>query len=320
MIHQSTIKGVLLIKRLMSKQALDSFSQLADKAPKSYVNNLNDLSSILIEQCRSWTKPDNNHTPARMSQILFDKMFSHVSQPERTILKVSLVARLAKITPNIVHNKNFPDSILSNYPAAFDQLCIVLNKVAENPHNTSYNLFHRLGFVLAINIPCGAQLVDLRSTIPLTSAILSLHRERSLKSLINYVRYQGFGTWFRGHTNVESLEEFNEEGWDKFYLLIAELLLRRKNVRGLVGTSWFYDPQLVNVSPKLSYLQLRQLERGAFLMRHRGTESDIKFATKTSPTRRRLYEEEGYMPVSYSLVWGRNKLLNWAKKNGLKTA
>ena len=311
--------GLLLIKALMSKQALESFSLLAEVAPKSFANSLDDLSSLLISQCRSWTKPGNNHTPARMSQILFDKEFSHVSQSKRAILKVSLVAKLAKITPNLVGNENFPDSILSNYPAAFDRLCIVLNKVAEKPHDTSYNLFHRLGLVLAINIPCGAKLLDLRSSIPLTSVILSLHRERSPKSLISYVRCQGLGTWFRGHTDTENLEEFNEEGFDKFYLRIAELLLRRKNVRGLVATSWLYDPQLEKISPRLSYLRLRQLERGAFLMRHRGTESDIKFAIKASPTRRRLYEEGRYTPVSHSLIWGRNELLNWAKTNGLKT-
>ena len=308
-----------MVKPLMSKQAFDSFSQLADNVPKPYANSLDDLLSVLITQCRSWIKPDNNHTPARMSQNLFDKEFSHVSQFEKNILKISLVAKLAKITPDLVQNENLPDSILSNYPAAFERLCVVLNKVAENPHDTSYNLFHRLGFVLAINIPCGAQLLDLRSTIPLTSVILSLHRERSIKSLRHYVRCKGLGTWFRPHTDVEYIEEFNEEGWDKFYLQVAELLLRRKNVRGLVGTSWFYDPQLLNISHRLSYLHLRPLERGALFMRHRGTESDIKFATKTSPTRRRLYEEGRYMPVSYSLIWGRNKLLIWAKKNGLKT-
>ncbi len=310
-IHDTTKNGSL--NHLISRQSFESFNKFADLAPKSYANTLDDLSSKLVSRCRSWKNLDNSRTPAKLAKLLFDKKFSQVSKFESVILQISLIAKLAKMTPIIVERENLPNSILGYYPSAFDRLAIVLEKVAENPLNTSYNLFNRIGFVLAINVPCGAQLLDLRSTVPLTSVILSVYRERSPKNLIRYVRCKGFGIWFRGHTDVEYLDEFNEDGWDKFYLRIAELLLRRKNVRGLVGTSWFYDPQLVNITPRLSYLQLRQIERGAFHMRHRDTELDIMFATKTSNTRRRLYQEGRYNPVPYSLIWDRNELINWAK-------
>ena len=248
-----------------------------------------------------------------MAKRLFDKFFSQVAPEDTAILTIALTAKLALTTPKLLESEAFPDNIIAYYPAAFDRLSSALEKTAANPFDTATNLFDRIGFVLAINIPCGAQLLDLNSSIPLYSAMLSVPREHSLHSLIRYFRCKAFGTWFRGHTDIEFLEEFNEEGWDNFYLRIAELLQRRQHVRGLVGTSWFYDPKLVDISPRLSYLQQRQLERGAFLMRHRGSDTDIKFATKTSDTRQRLYHEGKYIPVSYSLIWERNKILSWAQ-------
>jgi len=301
------------MKSLMSKQALEIFNHLSNIAPKSYANNLDTLSSKLIVKSRDWIKPDNNHTPAKMAERLFDKEFFRLSPDVKDILKIALTAKLAIKTPSLAGNEDFPDSILAYYPAAFDRLSSILKDRAEQPFDKTKNILNKIGFVLAINIPCGAQLLDLQSSIPIRSAILSVPRERSFRSLVRYFYHRGTGIWFRGHTDTEYLDEFNEEGWDKFYLRIAELLRRRKYVRGLVGTSWFYDPQIVNISPRLSYLQKRQLERGAYLMRHGGSESEIKFATQASKTRLRLYHEGKYTPISYSLIWGREELLSWAK-------
>lgn len=302
-----------LAESLISQQSLEIFNQFSKLAPQKYTDSLDDLSADLLSQCRNWKKPDNNHTPAKLAKLLFEKKFSWVSPLEKKSLQISLLSKLAIKTPNLIESENLPNSILKYYPSMFDRLSVLLNKVAEASLDDSYNLFNRVGFVLGINVPCGAQMLDLRSTIPFTSAVLSIYRERSPRTFIRYLRCNGYGTWLRGHTDLGYLDEFNEEGWDKFYLRIAELLLRRKKVRGLVGTSWFYDPQLLNISPRLSYLQLRQIDRGAFLLRHRSTAMDIMFATQASATRRKLHQEGLYTPVSYSLIWDRNEIIKWAK-------
>lgn len=299
---------------LISPQAYDCFSQLAEVAPKCYASSLDDLSIILKSQSLKWSKPDSHSTPERMAQRLFDTKFSRAPKTDVGALKLSLIARLAVNTPDLVEIQNLPNDVLDHYPAAFDRLATALKKSVDQSPDTANILFHKIGFVLGISIPCGAQLLDLKSSIPLSSAVLSVYRERSVKSIARYLGCMGVGAWFRGHTDTEYLDEFNEAGWDRFYLRIAELLPRREYVRGLVGTSWFYDPQLVSISPQIAYLQQRQLERGAFLMRHRALESDVAFATKTSSTRRKLYQEGNYIPVSHSLVWGRNEILSWANK------
>jgi nifR3 family TIM-barrel protein len=97
--------------------------------------------------------------------------------------------------------------------------------------------------------------------------------------------------------------------------LVAEvrrLLLAHLEVRGVVGTSWFFDPQLDAISPRLSYLR-KPLERGAFLVPGRSGAFDIASATVNSDARRQLFEQGHYMPVPQTLVWPRKELLLWAR-------
>ena len=92
----------------------------------------------------------------------------------------------------------------------------------------------------------------------------------------------------------------------------ASLLRGHPNVLGMAGTSWFYDPQLDAISPNLSYLRMRPVERGAVLVRQRTSEFDIISATTKSGTRQRLYEEGRYLPVPHSIIWPRDALIAWA--------
>jgi hypothetical protein len=135
---------------------------------------------------------------------------------------------------------------------------------------------------------------------------------QSLQPLIHYARSRGTGVWLRSHLDADYLDEFGKAGWDRYYLRVADLLRARQNVRGLVGTCWFHDPELLTISPRLFYLSKTLEERGAFLMRHRSTAFDIEMATKACPVRRRLYKEKKYFPTSYSMVWRRDELLAWA--------
>ncbi len=88
----------------------------------------------------------------------------------------------------------------------------------------------------------------------------------------------------------------------------------------MVGTSWFYDPALPAISPRLAYLQQRPLEAGAFLVRHGRGAIYTERATLTSETRRKLYEEGKYLPVCFSLVWPRDALIAWAERSGRDSA
>jgi hypothetical protein len=92
----------------------------------------------------------------------------------------------------------------------------------------------------------------------------------------------------------------------------AECLRMNPRIRGLLATSWWYDPQLTRVAPHLSFLREGSLEHGAILLRAGSSAGARAYAVANSPERRRLYEAGEYLPVSYAVAWTRDALLKWA--------
>ena len=160
-------------------------------------------------------------------------------------------------------------------------------------------------------MPCGTVDVDLYSTISRLSGLKSMVTQRDLRNGWAVV-LRGGPTWFRAHLDDRNLKDFNEKGREKSYLRIAELMERRPKVKGVVGTTWYYDPQIMKISPRLAYLQTTLLANGAFAVRHGPGAIHTKRATATSPTRRALVEQGSYVPICYSILWPRVEFLRWA--------
>lgn len=162
-------------------------------------------------------------------------------------------------------------------------------------------------------IPCGAQSIALNGVVSFKS-LLSRDAPGAFKNTSEWMKavLQGGRNWFRTHTDSRILEDFNELGWDRCYGNIAAMLKEHPDILGMVATAWFYDPEILTISPRLSYLQSRPVERGAFLFRHGPAPHHTAWATEKSETRRRLVEEGKYLPQCYSMVWPRHSLLRWA--------
>ena len=165
-------------------------------------------------------------------------------------------------------------------------------------------------FAAAMTVPAGAQIIDIGSKAG-TSVAMPLLTKSPLTALKSLT-----GTWFRVHTEGRYLSEFNEEGWDNCYLCLADLLHKNPNVMGMLATSWFYDPALEKISPRLAYLAQTPRKAGARIIKIGSSEFDRSSATKTSQTRRKLYEAGQYIPTSYTVMWQRNDLINWAQSYG----
>jgi hypothetical protein len=250
---------------------------------------------------------------AAVTAILLDRTRA-IPLGERQPANRALVAHLALGLPTVVGRLNLPASILALYPAAMERLSGYLAGATDTAYDCSSDFFQKdLEFVLGLSVPCGAQVVDLQTHFLWRSVARALTRPGNTSAIRRLLLVGGRGPWFGIHTESRHLDDFNETGWDQCYLRIAELLKHRHQVRGMMGSSWFYDPQLRSVSPRLAYLQQKPMERGAFLIRHGTSPIDIERATLTSKTRRSLYEEGKYRPISYTLVWPRNQLISWAK-------
>ena len=131
------------------------------------------------------------------------------------------------------------------------------------------------------------------------------------------VRQVGYrGILYEMHTDSNDpnlMEDFSETGWTDFYRRVAALL-EKNQVQGVIGSSWFFDPTLETISPRLSYLRRIVVGNGGISVRGRSDESSVESATRTSPTRRDLYQAGEYQPTSYTLVWPRSALISWANQ------
>jgi len=228
---------------------------------------------------------------------------------ERSAACRALVAAACLRLPKTLAKIDLPQSVQSLIPAAIVRLTDSLTEPSGDVYDESFDLYRKdLRFVLGQSVPCGAQDVDLYASAPWTSLL----KYPSLAKIRRYLSADGSGIWFRIHTDPRNTSDFSEDGWRRCYLRIAELLSTHQEVRGMIGTSWFYDPQLLNISPRLAYLQNDPLHGGAFALRNGPGQIHTQRATMTSPSRRKLYEDGKYTPICWSVLWPRQELIAWA--------
>ena len=248
-------------------------------------------------------------SPMRLARPLVERLLATRSDRDRSSAGRAIVAAAAMQLPSTLGTLFLPSSVQALLPAAVGRLAGSLIKKTESVYDESSDLYRKdLRFVVGQTVPCGAQDVDLYSSAPWSTLI----KNPSLPKLGRYLSAGGTGAWFRIHTDPRNTEDFNEGGWRRCYQRIAELLEAYPAVRGMVGTSWFYDPQLLDISPRLAYLQTDPLSGGAFMLRNGPGAIHTERATLTSPSRRKLFEEGKYIPICWTVLWPRKELIAWA--------
>ena len=108
---------------------------------------------------------------------------------------------------------------------------------------------------------------------------------------------------------------YSREAQAQVYRNVAACLQMNSQYRGLMASSWWYDPQLEQVSPYLTYIREGMVQNGAFLFYYGRTSGSHDDALVSSPARQKMYKEGKYSPASYTVVWPRESLIAWAKDN-----
>jgi hypothetical protein len=126
----------------------------------------------------------------------------------------------------------------------------------------------------------------------------------------------GFHPLYEFHTDRRHLKEFNPAGWLRFYGRAAALLRSNPEVRGVFCSTWWYDPQVACVSPRLAYLREVPEAGGASFYLLGESSQNSGDAIANSPERRRAYAEGSYRPRIYAILWPRQRLLAAAEQHG----
>lgn len=126
------------------------------------------------------------------------------------------------------------------------------------------------------------------------------------------VGLRGTAPLYEMHAYNRHLAEFTEAGWESMYRRMASIMRQEPEVRGLYGGTWFWDPALETVSPRLAYLRRLPLENGAIFAQIPTVPDTFENALSTSESRRRLHAEGKYLPRQFIMIWPRASFLRWA--------
>lgn len=264
-------------------------------------------------------------SPGRLPLYLLDALPERLSTDlqalapdERGVVAKQLVAGQLESLPRRLQQSALPETIVAQYATTIGYMTRWMIDVPDPQYGAlRASFFDRdLRMAAGFSLPVGSQIIDLHVWAP-----PSLYRNQGLKENLRCLafvafRLGGLGPLVRIHLDARNVENFNESGRNACYRRIARLMKVQPEIRGMIGTSWFYDPQLQQVSPKLAYLARVPLENGALLRMGGAAEINTQRALERSPTRRRLYEEGRYKPISATVIWPRAGLMRFARTQG----
>lgn len=210
--------------------------------------------------------------------------------------------------------RKLPEIIQSNQLTHFER--VVSMEDFEGEWLTLDNDLYQkdLGLVTLRLYASGAQLIDYSCGIS-RSIIAREGLWKAPRNLYYFLRVGGFKPFFQIHTHKSDLSKFDESGWEACYHGCAALYETHPDALGMFGASWFYDPVLEDISPRLSYLRRTPSDGGAEIFFYQEGGDAIGNALSTSSTRRNLYDQGSYMPKSYFLVWGKNEQMAWSRSH-----
>ncbi len=216
--------------------------------------------------------------------------------------------------------EKFPEEVCSLYHTNFKR---IVNDISSDSYQGSFfydnDRFRKDIALCSLKmIPTGARKIHLEK---LSLRFLFKGGLRQFVKGLQFLTAE-FGSFkailFEMHTDSKDsnlMAEFNEEGLIRAYKRIAVLFSLYPDVKGVFGSSWYYDPNLESISPRLAYLRRIPVNNGGKIFYLGPDDQSTKDATLKSPTRRKLYEEGKYIPNKYLLIWPRERLIYWAKNN-----
>ncbi|MFC0632972.1 hypothetical protein [Brevundimonas balnearis] len=223
----------------------------------------------------------------------------------------ALVAFWALELPGRAAAEDLPPEVHALYPEWTGRMAAFLAEAAE-PYDPDF-WAKDVRLSLALSVPgARTQMIDLTSPLGAGQVLRHAREGWGWSSVVDYARAQAWRPWLEVHTESRELSDFNEAGWDRAWATAAEILKRRPHMAGMLGSSWFYDPPLEEISPRLAYLRVNPLKHGAFMVHQGPDEIHTQRAAASSPTRRALIEAGEYTARSWIVAWPRAALIRWA--------
>ena len=249
-------------------------------------------------------------------QQIEDRYSSAALQLYLKLLLLKAMDRISSERPTLV----FPDALKKLQK---DELIRIQNDMSHNPlefYRPTSDLFLKdLSLVTGRMLYLGGWMIEVSSKIPKKIALRGGLRQFFNYCSLVFLRSKSLGPYFQIHASDRHLDHFNEPTRHKMYLQIAELLHLNPEIKGVFGASWYYDPVIPSISPRLGYLQDTPVQNGAKLFFESTDENSKKLSTLKSKTRENLVEKGQYVPKKFLLLWLRDDIIRWHQNEARKT-
>lgn len=248
------------------------------------------------------------HLPAPLSAFARAAEGTHGPDSLSRYLAVILLTLISDADQRIAA-LGLPEVFAGEFAASFTR---ILDEIAER-HGLSLaiqnDIFLKdLGICRGVLIPCVSHLIYRHSGIP--RRLLLRQKLVPMLGALAFIAFRagGLRPFLVNHVHMPIRDHFTPEGRRRCYELVAELLRLWPDSRGLLGASWYYDPAVAAISPRLAYLRQEPEAAGALFLKA-GAGPAALDALHRSPTRKRLHAEGRYEPCVYYMIWARNDLL-----------
>lgn len=209
-----------------------------------------------------------------------------------------------------IFSNKYPLSIQKQYKKNFNRM-LSLCRTPKGWSVYNENVYWKdLALARQQMFPAFARVVEVYSGMGFRQGF-SLNPLQSLRFIKLLIKGNGRTGYYELHTHTPLLNDFNNQDWHNCIMLISDMLKKNLNVKGLFCSSWFYDPQLKHISPRLKYLRELFINNGALSFCVGDDSTGNAFAK--SNNRLKLYREGKYNPKCYMLVWPRQSLIKWSK-------
>ncbi len=209
-----------------------------------------------------------------------------------------------------INDQNLPSGILNYLEQDFSRIVDLAMDGKEDV--LSFNNFQFLSYIEKLCFRCypvGNHNISI-SGIP-RSLLLKQSATEALNFAVLIFKLSGHYPLFELHYNPHRFRLFNPDGWNEVFYLTMQLLVRRQQIKGVFGASWFFDPSLKVISPELYYIREFIEKIGGCFFIGGSSEQDKKNAFALSKKRRVAYEEGRYIPTSYVMVIPRDTLIEF---------
>lgn len=233
-------------------------------------------------------------------------------------MRRALVATWALEMPERIAATHLPVEVTELHPYWLDRLAEFLT-AADGVYDRDH-WAKDVRFSLVLSVPgAKTQTIDLSSPMGPGQVLRNGLDGHGWSQAVAYMKAEGWKKpWLEVHTESRHTEDFTEAGWDRAWATAAAICKARPELAGMIGSSWFYDPPLETISPRLAYLRLNPLKGGAFIIHQGPGEIHSERCGATSPTRRAMIESGEYTPRSWLVAWPRATLIPWAERRAVE--